>query len=179
MQNNLNNKLMKTKTQSILTVMNVLSWVAFIGLMIKCGAILFTFALSLFNEIVAKDLYEGWNLYELKKSSLVDYSLVIALTAGLLAIKAYVAHLVIKTLSKINLSNPFQWEVANLMEKISIMILTLWLLSLGSYAYQEYLELPNLEWNGGETLFLAGVIFIFAQIFKKGIEIQSENDLTV
>jgi hypothetical protein len=31
----------------------------------------------------------------------------------------------------------------------------------------------------GETLFLAGVVFVIAQIFKKGVEIQSENELTI
>jgi len=30
-----------------------------------------------------------------------------------------------------------------------------------------------------DFIFLAGVIFIFAQIIKRGIEIQSENNLTI
>jgi hypothetical protein len=31
----------------------------------------------------------------------------------------------------------------------------------------------------GDFLFLAGVVFIFAQMFKRGVEIQHENELTV
>jgi hypothetical protein len=31
----------------------------------------------------------------------------------------------------------------------------------------------------GEFLFLAGIVFVIAQIFKRGIEIQTENELTV
>jgi hypothetical protein len=128
---------------------------------------------------VAKDLYQGLNLYDLMHDSFVNYSLFVGITTGLLAIKAYVAQLVIQVLSKINLKSPFDMEVAQLMEKISLMILVLWVLSLGASIYQELMELPNMDWNGGEALFLSGLIFLFAQIFKKGVEIQAENDLTV
>lgn len=170
---------MKTKTASILATLNVLSWIAYIGISIKCGAIIFTYILSLFNQQVAKDLYQGLNLYDLMQDSFVNYSLFIGISTGLLAIKAYVAQLVIQVLSKINLKSPFELEVAQLMEKISLMILVLWGLSLGASIYQELMELPNMDWNGGEALFLSGLIFLFAQIFKKGVEIQAENDLTV
>lgn len=170
---------MKTKTASILATLNVLSWIAYIGISIKCGAIIFTYILSLFNQQVAKDLYQGLNLYDLMHDSFVNYSLFVGITTGLLAIKAYVAQLVIQVLSKINLKSPFELEVAQLMEKISLMILVLWGLSLGASIYQELMELPNMDWNGGEALFLSGLIFLFAQIFKKGVEIQAENDLTV
>ena len=170
---------MKTKTASILATLNVLSWIAYIGISIKCGAIIFTYILSLFNQQVAKDLYQGLNLYDLMHDSFVNYSLFVGITTALLAIKAYVAQLVIQVLSKINLKSPFDMEVAQLMEKISLMILVLWVLSLGASIYQELMELPNMDWNGGEALFLSGLIFLFAQIFKKGVEIQAENDLTV
>ncbi|MHA8057285.1 hypothetical protein [Aquirufa nivalisilvae] len=170
---------MKTKTASILATLNVLSWIAYIGISIKCGAIIFTYILSLFNQQVAKDLYQGLNLYDLMHDSFVNYSLFVGITTGLLSIKAYVAQLVIQVLSKINLKSPFDMEVAQLMEKISLMILVLWVLSLGASIYQELMELPNMDWNGGEALFLSGLIFLFAQIFKKGVEIQAENDLTV
>jgi len=35
------------------------------------------------------------------------------------------------------------------------------------------------ELISGEIHLLAGVIFVISQIFKKGVEIQSENELTV
>jgi hypothetical protein len=31
----------------------------------------------------------------------------------------------------------------------------------------------------GDVLFLAGMVFVFAQMFKRGVEIQRENELTV
>jgi len=31
----------------------------------------------------------------------------------------------------------------------------------------------------GDFLFIAGIVYVFAQMFKPGVEIQSENELTV
>jgi hypothetical protein len=33
--------------------------------------------------------------------------------------------------------------------------------------------------NAGEFLFMAGLVFIISPIFKRGVELQSENELTV
>ncbi|RXK48795.1 DUF2975 domain-containing protein [Aquirufa rosea] len=171
--------MIKMKTERILTILNVFSWIAFIGISIKCGALIFTYSLSLFNEQVAKDLYEGLNLYDLKKESFLAYTLTLFLQVATLAIKAYVAQQVIQVLSKINLKSPFDMEVAQRIEKISFLILSIWIISLVSMLYQESWGLAKADWNGGETLFLSGLVFVFAQIFKKGAEIQSENELTV
>jgi hypothetical protein len=55
-----------------------------------------------------------------------------------------------------------------------------------AFAYSAYTEwlskrFPELteKISLGDFLFLAGVVFVLAQIFKKGIEIQLENELTV
>lgn len=33
--------------------------------------------------------------------------------------------------------------------------------------------------SAGSFIFLAGIIYVIAQIFKRGIELQNENDLTI
>jgi len=33
--------------------------------------------------------------------------------------------------------------------------------------------------EAGEILFMAGLVFVIAQIFKRGVEMQAENELTV
>ena len=42
-------------------------------------------------------------------------------------------------------------------------------------------RVAGLEKNyiSGEFIFMAGVVFVISQIFKKGVEIQSEHELTV
>lgn len=174
---------MKTKTESILTAMNVLTWVVFIGLLIHAGAIIVSYSISIINPEGAKNLYMGLDLFSLRKLDFWKYSVTAFLMIALLGLKAYTAYLVIQILSKINLEHPFTMSVALLIEKVSHVIFGIWLLAMLSNAFHAWLlksgvPIPE-NWISGEFIFLAGVIFIIAQIFKKGIEIQSENDLTI
>jgi hypothetical protein len=174
---------MKTKTESILTAMNVLTWVVFIGVLIHAGAIAVSYFISIVNPGAAKNLYLGLDLFSLRQLDFWKYSFSVFLTIALLALKAYTAYLLILILSKINLEHPFNMSIALLIEKVSYVVFCTWGVSMLSNAYLEWLRqqgLPITEnWISGEFIFLAGVIFVIAQIFKKGIEIQSENDLTI
>jgi len=173
----------KTRTEVILTTMHVLAWIVFIGLLIKTGAILFTFTLSYFKPTVAQDLYKGLDLYDLRQSSFYNYGLYLSFMIALSAMKAYIAYLVIQTLSKVNLQNPFTAEVAGRVETISYVLLGSWIVVQLSSAHSEWLSKRTGELlssgNGGEYLFIAGLVFIIAQIFKRGVELQSEQELTV
>jgi hypothetical protein len=97
--------------------------------------------------------------------------------------EAYIAFLVIKVLSKIKMANPFTLEVSNILERLSYTMLGTWIVAMLYNGHTKWLlkKLPGLAVNliSGEFIFLAGVVFVIAQIFKKGIEIQSENELTV
>lgn len=174
---------MKTKTESILTTMNVLSWIVFIGLLIQLGATLVSYFVSIINPEMTKKLYMGLNLYAVIKLDFWQYSVIAFLMIALSALKAYTAYLVIQILSKINLQNPFTIHIALLIEKVSIVIFIIWAVSMIINAFHQWLNQNGLpfpeNWISGEFIFLAGVIFIIAQVFKKGIEIQSENDLTI
>jgi hypothetical protein len=174
---------LKTKTESILTTMNVLTWIVFIGLLIKTGALIVSYSISILNPEVTKNLYMGLDLFPLRKLDFLKYSVNAFLMITLLGLKAYTSYLVIQILSKINLEHPFTMSVALLIERVSHVIFVIWAVSmLANINHQWLLQngLPTSEnWISGEFIFLAGVIFIIAQIFKKGIEIQSENELTI
>lgn len=174
---------MKTKTEKILVVMNVLTWIVFIGLLIQAGAILISYGVSLFNSETAKNLYSGMDLSSLRESGIWKYTGAVSFMIAILCLKAYTAYLVIKILSKINMSNPFNSEIAGLIEKVSFVILEIWIITIIANEYSNWLSKNDLVLRGtreaGEFIFLAGVIFVFAQIFKKGVELQSENELTI
>jgi hypothetical protein len=174
---------MKTKTEKILAAMNVLSWVTFIGLLIKAGAILITYGVSIGNPDGAKDLYRGLNLYTLRQYDLWYYTSAVSFMVSIAIMEAYMAYLVIRVLSKIKLASPFTIEVAKLLEKISYVIFGIWIIAMLFNGYTKWL-LKRVEgmpenWTSGEFIFLAGVVFLISQIFKKGVELQSENELTV
>lgn len=179
---------MKRKTEKILTVMHILTWIAFIGLCIKTGAILYSFFVSLFiNPVAAKNLYLGLNLSGLMEYNIRHYCNMVSLIVFLTGLKAYIAYLVVKIFLKFDISYPFSASVGLLISKISYVALGTGILALVAYGYKDwlfkrgvsFLTSDELSGGNGEFLFLAGVIFIIAQVFNRGIEIQSENDLTV
>ena len=63
---------MKTKTESILTTMNVLTWVVFIGLLIHAGAIIVSYFISIINPEGAKNLYLGLDLFSLRQAEFLE-----------------------------------------------------------------------------------------------------------
>lgn len=173
----------KTKTEQILMAMPVLAWVAFVAFAIEAGAVLISFGVSYSNPESAKNLYRGLDLFELRSFSFWYYTQSVSLIVSISVLKSYMWLLVIKTLSKFNLNNPFTMEVAKKLEKVSYVLFSVWLISMLSNAHRAWLlkvtgSLQG-EWISGEFIFIAGLVFIISQIFKRGVEIQEENELTV
>ena len=172
-----------TKTQHILQAMQILSWIAFIGLLIEVGAILFSYIVSLINPEATGKLYKLTDLSHLRELSFTYYTISVSFILALAAMKAYIAYLLIKVLTKVNLADPFQMKVALLLEKISHILLGAFVVSLlNSLNVDQTFKDTGVqleEWPTGEFIFIAGIVYIFSQIFKRGVEIQSEHDLTV
>ena len=173
----------RTKTHEGLAAMQILAWIVFIGYLIEAGAILISYGVSFVNPIAAKNLYLGLNLYNLRQLSFWQYSLAVSFLVALPVMKAYIAFLVIKTLSKFNMKNPFTPEVAHKLEKISFVAFGTWCVTMLSNAYTSWLIKKTGQLYGsllsGEFIFMVGLVYIMARIFKRGVEIQSENDLTI
>lgn len=173
----------KTRTQHILTIMHIIAWVAFIGFMIEAGAILFSYGISYLNPEAAKNMYRGLDLYDLSKFNFWNYTCSVSFMVAISGMKAYVSFLVIKTLSKVTLEHPFKMEVAETLEKISHVLFGTWIIAVLSNAHTSWImkRLGTLQGDrvSEEFIFMAALVFIISQVFKRGVEIQSENDLTV
>ncbi len=174
---------MKTTTGQILMVLKVLAWVAFIGYAIEAGAIIISFLVSLANSEAARNLYKGMDLYNLSQLNFLQYTGSVSFLVALAIMKSSVWCMVIKTLTKINLENPFKMKVAKLLEQISYSLLGIWIVGMVSSAYAAWLEKTTGQAFGtdvsGEFIFVAGLVFVISQVFKRGVEIQAENELTV
>ena len=173
----------KTRTEGVLTVMHILAWVAFVGFMIEAGVILVSYGISCFNPEATKNLYRGLSLYNLRQFNFWHYTLSVSIFVAIAIMKAFVFFLAIKILSKVNLMNPFTIEVVRIMERMVHVLLGTWFMAMASNAHTAWLlketgELHG-DWVATEFIFMAGLVFIISQVFKRGVEIQSENDLTV
>jgi Protein of unknown function (DUF2975) len=173
----------QTRTEQFLIVMNILAWVAFVGFAIEAGAVLVSYAISCANPEAAKHLYRELNLYDLRQFNFWYYSLYVAFMVVLSIMRSWISFLVIKILSKFSLRDPFTMEVVRRLEKISYFAFAIWVVTMLSNAYTSWLIKISGKLYGnqisGEFIFMVGLVFIIAQVFKHGVEIQSENDLTV
>ena len=174
---------MQSKTERVLKGMNVLAWVALILLLVQTGAVVVTFSISLAIPGITPRLYMGPGFYPVLQYGLMYYILMISFMVVILVLEVYIAYLVTKILSKIKMENPFKIEISDLMEKISYYILIIWVTAMISNLYNRWLseQIPGFKENliSGEFILIAGVVFVFSQIFKKGVELQTENELTV
>lgn len=179
---------MKIATKQVLRILHIVSWIIFIGLCIKTGSILYSFFVSLaINAESAKNLHMGLDLSDLYGFSTRHYVTIVSYIIVLSALKAYIFYLVIKIFLKINFVQPFSTDVSLLISKISHVALGIGILTVVANGYTSWLtkkgvtfsDLEQYLGGAGEFLLLGAIIFIIAQVFKKGIEIQSENELTV
>jgi hypothetical protein len=174
----------ETSTSVVLKVMNVLFWIVFVGLCIKSGSLLTSLVVSLNNPAAVTKVYMGLNLSELLNYDRVDYILTMSLVISISIMKAIIAYLVVKISMQLNLVKPFSEKVLTYITNISYMALFTGILAHLARNYtrglmhRQNISIP-IEWNEGEILFFAGIIFIIAHVFKKGIELQNENELTV
>ena len=121
-------------------------------------------------------------MHAYREQSFVNYSFVVGYKVLLYIIQAYIAFLMTRLLSKLNISRPFNTDVVKLMQMICYSILCVWLIAVIHNIHIRILE----ETYGfittdisGDSIFLAGIVYILAQMFKRGVEIQTENELTI
>jgi hypothetical protein len=91
---------------------------------------------------------------------------------------------------KLNLNNPFNEQLGRSLYNIGYLALGIGLFSWWGNNFSKLLKMlgqnvltqtfENIKFEGSDVwLFMAIILLIFGMIFKRGIELQSENDLTV
>ena len=178
---------MSKNNDVILKVLHVLSWIVFIGLCIEAGALIFNFIFTLFKPIASHNIYKGLNLSEMYEKQFPHFIGVMSFVVVLALLKAYLFYLVVNIFQKLNLVKPFNIEIAKLIEKISFEAVTIAILTVIAQQYTMRLvdngyEVSDVDnyWNDTAAfMMMAAILFVISQVFKKGIELQEENDLTV
>ena len=170
------------KSKNILKIMYVFVWLAFIGLCIQTGTIIFSYLVSLNNPEASKNLFDGLNLSEYYNYNITQYSVIVFYKVLLYAVEAYIAFILIKLLKDLDIKNPFNQFVSDLMKNTSISIFILWIIAMIHNTHIQFIGKKQgfeMELFSSDFVFLAAVIFIFTKIVQRGIELQTENDLTI
>ena len=171
----------------VFIILQIIVWIIFVGLCIEAGGLLVNFGFSIFKPESVKYLYQKLDLSQIyNQSQLVFFSLY-GFIVIISLLKAYLFYLVINLISKLDLLNPFNSYVSKQIIQISYFTFGIGIISYVARQTSEGLlnygfNTINLNqfWTDSQAFILmAAVIFVIASIFKRGIELQKENDMTV
>ncbi|MBS1642592.1 MAG: DUF2975 domain-containing protein [Bacteroidetes bacterium] len=171
----------------VFTVLKIVSWLIFVGLCIEAGGLIVNFIFSLYKPEFVHNLYQKLDLSEIYNKSKWAFFGMYSFILFISILKAHLFYVVIKLVTKINLLKPFNNFVAQQIMQISYSTFLIGIISYVARQTAKNLQhhgyvVDNLNqfWEDSQAFILmAAVIYIIATIFKKGVEIQTENDLTV
>jgi hypothetical protein len=177
---------MKSRTETILVISKYLALAGAVWYSILFGGHLVTLIASFVSPDWASRTYEAdLSLLSIRGHSIGYYVFAMSLTISITALKATIWFVVFDLLSKLRLKSPFSMEVQRKLERIAFLLLGVWIMTgsfwkMFAYYYSNStgLQAPTIA-SGDEYLFMACVMYIISQVFKRGIEIQEENQFTV
>lgn len=178
---------MSKKNNLVFTILSVVAWVIFVGLCIEAGGLITNLIFSIYKPELVQNLYENLDLSQMYNLSKGAYFGMYAFILAIAILKAHLFYEVIRLVSKINLAKPFSQFVSKQILQISYYTFSIGLISLigrqtaknlQHYGFET--ESLNPYWADSQAFILMGVvIYVIAQIFKRGLEIQAENELTI
>jgi hypothetical protein len=180
----------KISTKQVLQILYVIAWIIFVGLCIEAGGFITNAVFALLKPGAVGYLWQEVDLSALFK---YDHGYFFALTCTMsiaTVMKTWLFYLIIKMLhnKKLNIEQPFSKEVRRFIFSISYLALFTglfcwWGAKYAAWLVKQGVDMPDIQYlrlGGADVwLFMGVILFVIAQIFKRGIEIQSENELTV
>ena len=178
---------MSDKNNFIFKGLHIVAWVIFVGLGIEAGALIVNFIFSIYKPEFVQNLYQKLDLSEMYTRSKWAFFSMYSFILFISLLKAYLFYIVVILMHKIDLLNPFNSVVSRQISQISYYTFSIGILSYVARQTARNLQhhgyvIDNLNefWADSQAFILmAAVVYVIATIFKKGVEIQNENDLTV
>jgi hypothetical protein len=179
---------MSQTNKFVFTVLKIVSWVIFVGLCIEAGGLMVNFIFSLYKPELVQKLYNKLDLSEMYERSRWAFFSMYGFILIISVLKVVLFYIVIRLVSKINLTKPFNSYVSR---QISLMSYYTFSIGILSYLARETAE--NLQhrgyvidslnqlWADSQAFILmAAVIYVIATIFSRGVlsqnyVIQSQN----
>lgn len=171
----------------VFIVLKIVAWIIFVGLCIEAGGLIVNFVFSIYKPEFVHNLYQKLDLSDMYQRSKWAFFGMYSFILTISILKAFLFYVVIRLITKLNLSKPFNNFVSEQITQISY-----YTFSIGILSYIARETARNLQhkgyvidqlsqfWEDSQAFILmAAVIYVIATIFKKGVEIQTENDLTV
>jgi len=181
----------KITTTQILKILYFLSWIIFIGVCIEAGGYIFNaFFTLMLNPAGASKFWQEVDLSGLYNFDRGYFTTVTLLMIIVAVLKAVMFYLIVKILhdKKLNLAQPFNREVGRFISLLAYLsfgigLFSWWGVKHAAWIAKQGVTMPGIQqlnFGGADVwIFMGVILFVISRIFKRGIEIQEENDLTV
>ncbi len=181
---------MKTQTEKILNILRVMAWIGYIGsivLTVIVGIVTIYFFIfsdaNFAKNITISDAKLSFRALKNDYLGRLIFYYILSLIKIYFVIKIW--KLAKDALTNININNPFTSDTSIIIEKIAHLTIIIGVINfiIGQYVitleglitnHFKYSFSPDLTY-----IFGIGIIYLISQIFKRGVELQEENELTV
>lgn len=181
----------KITTRQILNVLQVLTWILFIGLCVQAGGIIFSTLSSAFiTPDAAASFWEGTNLSALYAYDRGYYFTLAAISSVVSVLKALLFYVILRlfTHEALSMEKPFTGLLVRFMLRATYLTVGIGFFCYYGVGYSAWLAEKGINMPDTSALYLDGadvwllmavILFVTAQVIKRGVELQEENDLTV
>lgn len=178
---------MTQKSNLVFKGLSVIAWIIFVGLCIEAGGLIVNFFFSLYRPEVVPNLFQKLDLADMYEASPSAFFKMYSFILIISVLKVVLFYIVIRLVSKIDLLNPFNEFVSSQILQISYYTLSIGLLSYlarqsANDLHRDGFDVDDLSqfWSDSQAFILmAAIVYVIAVIFKRGVDLQNENDLTV
>jgi len=167
--------------------LHIIAWIIFVGLCIEAGGLIVNFVFSLFKPDVVGNLYQKLDLSSMYQQSKWVYFSMYSFAIYISVLKAVLFYIVIELIQKLDITKPFSSYAAKKITQISYYTFSIGISSLIARQAAKNLsqhgytidKLGQFWVDSQAYILMAAVIYVIATIFQRGVEMQSENDLTI
>lgn len=163
------------------------AWLIFVGLSIEGGGLIINFIYSLYKPEVVQNLYQKLDMMPIFNESKMVFFGLYGFILSIAILKAILFYFLIVLMHKMDRKKPFSTFVSKQISRVSYLTLSIGV--LGYIAQKITMNLNHHNFNTSHLgqfwvdstafILMGAVVYIIATIFKKGVDIQNENDLTV
>lgn len=178
---------MKKRNNFVFIALHVIAWLIFVGLSIEAGALIVNFVFSVFKPEFVGNLYQKIDLSKLYQENIFVFFGLYGFVLTVSILKAMLFYTLIQLLQKLDLTKPFSGYAAGKIKSVAYYTFSVGIISHIASEVAKHLpydgneiEKLNHFWVDSQAFILmAAVVYVIAQIFIRGVELQSENELTV
>jgi hypothetical protein len=178
---------MSKRNGFVFKALHVIAWVIFVGLSIEAGGLIVNFIFSVLKPEFVGNLYQKLDLSKMYLQNQWAFFGMYGFLLFVSILKATLFYTLIMLLYKLDLSKPFSGYVADKIKSIAYYTFSIGIIShiatqiaksLLHYGYET--DKLYQFWEDSQAFILmSAVVYVISEIFKRGVELQNENDLTV